>query len=215
MAVPLASTSTDVKKFDPKFPATELVKNLQNEIAQAQVKTLSRLANLSVPVVGATAKSGSLDAAIEGVLAHGETTLFFGQVFSLFQKGLLTREELDQRLIQWAMKIPELRGKFDELPENIRTCVDKFKDCDLSQEDYASVAEGFQRPPTAATAKKIENLKTAWEKQFNVDQGIKYSNVVEKNGDKVMYVDNFAFENWGETVRNTPAVNPSRNLIDE
>jgi len=108
------------------------------------------------------------------------------------------------------MKIPELKGKFDELPENIRTCVDKFKDCDLSQEDHVSVAEGFKCPPTAATAKKIENLRTAWEKQFSEDKGNKYSDVVEKNGDKVMYVDNFAFENWGQTVKNTPAVNPAR-----
>ncbi len=76
------------------------------------------------------------------------------------------------------MKIPELKGKFDELPENIRTCVDKFKDYDLSQDDHVSVAEGFKRPPTAATAKKIEKLRTAWEKQFNEDKGIKYSNVV-------------------------------------
>ncbi len=74
MAVPLASTSNDVKNFDPKFPAA--VKNLQKEIEQAHVKTLSRLANLSVPVVGVTAKSASLDAAIERVLNHGETTLF-------------------------------------------------------------------------------------------------------------------------------------------
>ena len=210
MTVPLASTSNDVKKFDPKFPAAELVKDLENEIEQAHVKTLSHLVNLSVPVVGATAKSASLDAAIEKVLAHGETTLFFGQVFSLFQKGLLTREELDQRMINWLMKIPELKGKFDELPENVRACVDQFKDADLSQEDHVLVAEGFKCPPTASTEKKIEKLRTAWEKQFNEDKGMKYSTVVEKNGDKVMYVDEFAFENWGETVKNTPSVNPAR-----
>jgi hypothetical protein len=206
----VASTSNSVKKFDPKFPAAELVKNLQNEIEKAHVKTLSNLVNLSVPVIGATAKSASLDATIERVLAHGETTLFFGQVFSLSQKGLLTREELDQRLINWAMKIPELKGKFEELPEDVRACVDKFKDCDLSQENHVSVAQGFKPPPTAATAKKIEILRTAWEKQFNEDKGIKYLTVVEKNGDKVMYVDEFAFENWGQTVKNTPAVNPVR-----
>src|SRR5436305_1340369 len=107
-----ASTSNDVKKFDPKFPAAELVKTLQTEIEQAQVKTLSRLANLSVPIVGGTAKSASIDAAIEGVLAHGETTLLFRQIFSLFQNGSLTGEELAQRLINWALKIPGLKEKF-------------------------------------------------------------------------------------------------------
>ena len=208
MAAPVESTSDGVQNFDPKFPAAELVKNLQSEVEQAHVKTLSHLVNLSVPVVGGTAKSASIDAAVEKVLAHGETTMFFGEVFSLFQKGSLTREELDQRLVNWLLKIPELKGKFDDLPENIRACVDQFKDCDLKQEDPVPLPNGFKPPPTAATAKKIEKLKTAWEEQLKIDKGLKYPDVVEKDGNNVMYVEKFVFENWGETIENTPAVNP-------
>jgi len=202
--------TTDVpsgpRKFDPKFPAAELVKSLDSEIGQAQVKTLSRLANLSTPVLGGTAKPEFIDAAIEKVLEHGETTVLFGQLFSLFHKGALTREDLDQRLLNWALKIPALKGKFDELPQETRAAVDQFKDSDLNQENHVRLSSGFKTPLSSSTTKKIATLKAAWQRQFDIDKGLAYPDVVENNGEKVKYVDKLAFENWGETIKNTPAV---------
>jgi|SRR5271170_4533695 len=195
-----------IRKFDPKFPAAELVKNLESEIGQAQVKTLSRLANLSVPVLGRTADPESIESAIEKVLAHGETTVFFGQLFSLLHKGALIREDLDQRLVKWALKIPGLKEKFDELPEGTRKVVDQFKDSDLTQENPVPLSSGFKIPLSSSTAKKIATVREAWQRQFDIDKGLAYPEIVENNGEKVKYVDKFSFENWGETIKNTPAV---------
>lgn len=200
------STGSGTQKFDPQFPAAKLVKDIESEIEQAQVKTLSRLANLSVPVVGRTAQPESIESAIEKVLAHGETTVLFGQLFSLFNKGALTREDLDQRLVNWALKIPGLKEKYDELPDETRRCVDQFKDSDLSQENPVPLSGGFKYPHSSSTIKKIASLKAACQKQFDSDKGLTYPDIVENNGDKVMYVEKFAFENWGETIKNTPAV---------
>jgi len=199
-------TSVAAQNFDPLYPAAELVKNINSEIEQAQVKTLSRLANLSVPVIGRTAHPESIESAIEKVLAHGETTVLFGELFSLFHKGGLTREDLDQRLVNWALKIPGLKEKFDELPEETRKCVDQFKDSDLSQDNPVPVSSGFKYPPSSSTSKKIANLKAAWQKQFELDKGLTYPDIVESDGEKVMYVEKFTFENWGETIKNVPAV---------
>ena len=96
--------------------------------------------------------------------------------------------------------------KFDELPENVRACVDHFKDCDLSKTDPLPLAHGFKLPPITATAKKMKKLKAAWEEQYKLDQGTKYPNIVGKNGDRVLYVEKAVFENWRQTVENTPAV---------
>ena len=206
MASTNVSRSDGASKFDPKFPAAELVKSLESEIEQAQVKTLSRLANLSVPVAGRTAPAESIHSTIEKVLAHGETTLLFGQLFSLSNKGVLTREDLDQRLVNWAMKIPGLKERFDELPNEVRRCVDQFKDSDLGQENPVPLSNGFKHPLSSSTAKKIANMKEAWLRQFDIDKGLAYPHIVENNGEKVMYVEKVAFENWGETIKNTPAV---------
>ena len=201
-----AVPSDGAQKFDPKFPAAELVKSIQSEIDQAQVKTLSRLANLSVPVIGRTAHPESIDSAIEKVLVHGETTVLFGQLFSLFHKGTLTREDLDQRLVNWALKIPGLKEKFDELPDETRKAVDQFKDSDLSQENPVPLSSGFKTPLTSSTAKKIATLKAGWQRQFDLDKGLAYPDIVENNGEEVKYVDKLIFENWGQTIKNTPAV---------
>jgi len=204
-----AVPSTGAQQFDPNFPAADLVKNIQSEIDQAQVKTLTRLANLSVPVLGRTAHPESIDSAVEKVLAHGETTVLFGQLFSSFHKGTLTREDLDQRLVNWALKIPGLKEKFDELPNETRKAVDQFKDSDLGQNNPVPLSSGFKTPPSSSTAKKIATLKAAWQKQFDVDKGLAYPDIVENNGEKVKYVDKLTFENWGETIKNTPAVHLS------
>ena len=206
MATANVSDNDGVQKFDPKFPAVELVKNIQSGLEQAQVKTLSRLANLSVPVIGRTAHPESIDSAIQKVLTHGETTVLFGQLFSSINKGILDRKDLDQRLVNWALKIPGLKEKFDGLPEDVRGCIDQFKDSDLGQDNPVPLSNGFKHPLSSSTTKKIAALKAAVKQQFDIDKGLTYPTVVENNGEKVMYVEKFAFENWGETIKNTPAV---------
>jgi hypothetical protein len=201
------TSNSTVPAFDPKFPAADLVKTLRTNIEKAHLQSLNHLANLSVPVAGGTAKPNDIDTAVQQVLAHGETTLFFGTTFSLLQTGQLTREELDQRMVNWAMKMPGLKDKFDELPDDIKSHVGQFKDCDLSQKEPFQLKE-FKTPLSPTTLKRRSQLKKALEEQFKLDQGMKYSGILEKNGDKVLYVEDFKFENWGETVANKPSVNP-------
>ena len=213
MATNIAQGNDGDQKFDPKFPAVQLVKDIQSGLDEAQVKTLGRLANLSVPVVGHTAHSESIDAAIQKVLAHGETSVLFGQLFSGAHNGTLTREDLDQRLVSWAFKIPALKEKIEGLPEDARQCIHQFKDSDLQQDQPVPLSAGFKRPISSSTAKKIAVQKAAWQRQFDLDKGLAYPNVVENTGQKVMYVEKLVFENWGETIKNTPAVE-SRHCFD-
>ena len=200
-----ALPATNASTFDPQFPATEEVKKIKADSEQAQVRTLSRIANLSVPVAGGTAKPDSLDATIEQIVAHGETTLFFGNVFSLFQKGQLTRRELDQRLVNWVLKVPGLRQKFDELPQNMKEFVVQFGKSDLSAEEPIQVvAQKF--PSNSAIMKQTTTLTKALEAQLQIDKGEKYPDVLENDGSRVKYVQDFKFVNWGETLANTPSV---------
>ena len=192
-------------KFDPKFPATELVSNIKKEAEQAHINTLSRLANLSIPVLGATAKSSQLVDTLEQILLYADTTKFFGDALSLFQQGSLTREDLDQRLIEWAFKMPGLKEKFDDLPPIVKSCVEQFRNHNL-QKGTLPTAKGFKIPPSPSTAQKSANLKAMWEAQLQVDHGEKFPSIVEKDGSKVAYVEKLLFKNWGETVENTPAV---------
>lgn len=200
------NASTAKVEHDLKFPATDVIKKVEANAKQVHIDILKNLANLSLPVIGGTAEPSTVDAAIEQVKAHEETTRFFSEVFALQKKGTLIREEFDKRIVNWLLNIPELKEKFDELPEDVRTCVDEFKDSDLSADNPVPHAVDFKLPPSSSTAKKISKLKAALEEQRNADQWTKYPNIVEKNGDKVAYVEKFPFENWAETVANAPAV---------
>ena len=184
--------------FDPNFPAAALVKKLQKDAEKTHVDALIHLANLSVPVLGATAKPDAIDAAVEQTLASGLTTEFFSKAFAMAQSGTLTREELDQRMINWALKMPELRDKFNDLPDNVKTVVEEFRKCDLSQ-GLPAAAE-FKMPASPYAAKKMEGLTANLGKTGN------YPGVVENTGEPVQYVDKAQFVNWGETVKNIPAV---------
>lgn len=206
MATNIAQGNDGDQKFDPKFPAVQLVKDIQSGLDEAQVKTLGRLANLSVPVVGHTAHSESIEAAIQKVIAHGETSVLFGQLFAAAHNGTLTREDLDQRLVNWAFKIPALKEKIEGLPDEARQCINQFKDSDLQQEHPVPLSAGFKLPVSSSTAKKVAVQKAAWERQFDLDKGLAYPTVVENTGQNVLYVEKLVFENWGETIKNTPAV---------
>jgi hypothetical protein len=190
------------------FPGTKLVQDIRKQAKDSHVRTLKRLANLSVPVVGASVQRDTLNDTIDEFRAHGATTTLFGELFALFQRGELSREELDQRLINWGMTMPGLREKFDELPKNVRECVEEFRRVDLKKEWKVKGAEGFKLPMNLATVRKSKALKEAWEGHVSAGQSGKYTTVVENSGEPVAYVDKFPFENWGETSRGTPAVHP-------
>jgi hypothetical protein len=206
------STSVAKKNFDPKFPAANLVETIHKDAQQAHVQTLSRLANLATPVIGKTAEPNAIEATIDQVLAHAETTKFFGELFSLAHKGILTREEADQRLVNWSLKIPGMKEKYDELPDNLKSDVDRFKDHDLTQE-FVPTAVGAKFRPDPNVERTSAKMKAMWEEQFKLDKGEKYPDILEKDGTRVVYVEKMLFENWGETVKNTPAVFSSREVF--
>jgi hypothetical protein len=199
-----APAPTSAAKFDPHFPAMAEVSQIDKELATATQKSLERIANLSIPVVGQTAKSETLDSAIEGVLTHGQTITFFGDLFSRFQEGNLSREEVDQKLVNWAILVPGIKEKFDDLPSDVRGLVEDYRNADLNKlDDIRTKAEKFEVQPSIGTQKKMAVLNDAW--SANTAQK-KYPSVVEQDGSPVVYVEKETFENWGQTVRNKPAV---------
>ena len=199
-------------KFDPNFPAAAEVKGLQGDVRTAHVKSLTRLATLSIPVAGQTAKADDLQATIDEVHAHGTTISFFADLFERSYQGKLGREELDQGLIDWAMKMPGMKQKFDELPDEVRRTVEAFKDADLHQE-FDPKKHGFARPETSRSTKKVAEMRTLFAEQVRADGGKGYPTVVEKDGSPVQYVNKAVFENWGQTVKNTPAVKSHRIVV--
>src|SRR5436190_2867832 len=185
-----------------KLSVAESVAKVQKQTRQAHIRNLSRLANLSTQVIGGESSSPhkssehSISSTVEEILAHGATTTFFGEIFALIQKRELTREELDQKLISWLLKLPALKEKVEGLPEDVRKHVEEFGQWDFSSTEKLRV-QGFRRP-TPAAARKCAGLKAAWEEQYEVDGGNGYRGVVENNGDTVMYVEHSVFQNWGD-----------------
>lgn len=178
--------------------SNESVVKLQKQFRQAHLRNFGRLATLSTQVIE---KPSAFDA--EDILAHGATTTFFGEIFSLIQRNELTREELDQRLMNWILRVPAIKEKYNTLPENVRRYVEEFRYADIKK--LRMEATGFRRP-TPVAARKCTGLREAWEEQLKLDGGKKFSEVVENNGEIVAYVEKAVFKNWGETVRSTPAV---------
>jgi hypothetical protein len=199
------TTGTATTTSNPNLPATE-------EAERAHVETLKRIANLLTSGAGRTATSDSIDATTDQVRAHDETTKFFTELHSRSQEGTLTREEVNQRWMNWALEIPGMREKYDDLPDNLKAYVDQFKSHDLTTEFVSSVGP-MKFPPKIATAKKIAQLKAMLDEQYKLDKGERYPNIVENNGDKVAYVEKLGFENWGETVKNTPSVRSHLSLL--
>jgi len=206
-----SSDKKDAKpKFDPKFPAAAELKSLHQKQISSHTDSLSLLADLSIPVVGQTAKPSAIDNTLADVRAQGDTITFFSDIFTRYHQtgGKLSREELDQKLINWAMKVPGLKEKFDDLPDPVQKLMNDFKDADLSQDGdvWRGKAKGFKLPCSPRMAMKMSKLQQMWDEQVKVDGGKKYDGVVEADGTAVLYVEKFPFENWGETVKNTPAV---------
>lgn len=63
--------------------------------------TLSLLVDLSIPVVGQTAKPSVIAHTLAYVRTQGETINFFGDLFERYQQtsGKVSHEELDQKLV--------------------------------------------------------------------------------------------------------------------
>jgi hypothetical protein len=128
----------------------------------------------------------------------------FSDILSRSQQGQIPREELDQRLLNWVLEVPGMKEKADELSPEMRGLVDKFSAHDLK--DPFVVDHGVTYPAHPATAKKTAHLKAALEAQFKIDGCEKFPSIVENTGKRVEYVERTAFENWGETIKNTPSV---------
>ena len=190
--------------LEGKKNGTDIVTTLQ----KAHVRHLSRLANLSVPVIGGTTTAATFGSTVDEILAHGATTTLFGEIFSLIQKDELTREELDQKLLNWVLRVPGVQAKYEKLPKDIRQCVEEFRGLGGKARDRIPGIKGFKKPMTLVQARKVEGIKRAWREQCTIDGGRKYSEIVENTGEPVMYVENLVFKNWGETVESTPAVPP-------
>ena len=203
MATPATMATATTNGHPLEFPGAKLVQNIRSQALSSHVRTLTRLANLSVPVVDPTATSSSIDNTIDEIRTHAKTTSIFGEILAGAQKKQLTREELDLKLLNWAMEVPGLREKFDELPENVRQCVDEFR-----TGNGVPSAKGFKIPPNLATAKKNAALKAAWDGHVNAGEKDKYPTVVENTGEPVAFVEKLGFENWGQTSRSNPAVHP-------
>jgi hypothetical protein len=204
MATPAVNGTTQT------YPDTKFAHDLGKQAQRAHGRTLSRLANLSVSTNAASIQPATLNATIDEFHSHGVTATVFSDIFLLFQKGQLSREELDQRLINWGLTIPGLKEKFDELPDVVKKCVDEFVKVDLKSGKTAygvPSASEFKLPTNLKTARKCAALKAAWEDKVKKGEGKEYPSIVENTGEPVPYVDKFAFENWGETSRGTPAVN--------
>jgi hypothetical protein len=194
------------KNDQTKFPAGQLVSKLFQQTRASHIRSLNRLANLSVPVIGGTATPTDLKNTVEEVLAHGATTSLFGELFSGTVEGRVKREEFDQKLINWIFQVPELRRKISDLEPEVQNYIEEFRKTDLSVQSMN--VEGFQRPLSGNCGRKVGRIKVAWEEQFKIDGGRKYSGILEGNGDPVIYIEKIVFENWGETVENIPAVSP-------
>jgi len=173
---------------------------LQKQVRQAHLNHFTRLAKLTTQVIETPSRVD-----VEEILAYGATTTFFGEIFALIQRNELTREELDQRLINWILRVPAIKEKFDTLPESVRGHVEEFRFADTK--NGRMEIKGFRRP-TPFAARKSAGLRDGWEEQLKLDGGKKFSEIVENNGDAVVYVERAVFRNWGDTVENTPAVCP-------
>ena len=198
-----------------KSSGEEIIDTLHKQTRRAHVRNLSRLANLTTPVLQGSVKRDSIDSTVEEILAHGATTTFFGEIFSLIQRHEISREELDQKLVNWVLRVPNVKEKFNALPTEIRRHVEGFRDRDLSADGVGIVGQGFKKPMSFATARKCAELRDAWEKQYQMDGGRKFIEVVENSGEPVRYIEKVLFKNWGETVENTPAVCAFGSLSDD
>jgi len=206
----MAVTASGTRVLEKRTQTAELKKNgtkdMVTTLQNAHVRNLSRLANLSVPVMGGTTTAATFGSTVEEILAHGATTTLFGEIFSLIQRDELTREEVDQKLVNWVLRVPGVQARYDKLPEDIKECIEEFKSSGGKARDRIPRTKGFKKPMSPISARRVEGMKLAWKEQCKLDGGQKYPGIVENTGEPVIYIEKLQFKNWGETVESTPAV---------
>src|SRR5271169_6618345 len=107
-----------VLKTTSTLSIADSVFKVQKQTRQAHIRNLSRLANLSTQViVGESSPHKSSEYSISSTVE---------EILALIQKKELTREELDQKLINWLSKLPALKEKIAGLPEDVRNHVEEF-----------------------------------------------------------------------------------------
>lgn len=179
---------------------------LRKETRQAHINTLTRIAQFTTHLARHTESPDQVKSHNDDLIAHAETAKVWGEIFELYSSGQFGREEIIQKLLQWCLAVPGLKEKFEELPHLIKSYINEFRNADLRDHEKLPKMEGFRMPASPASVKKAERLKAAVREQCKIDEGRKYTNVLENDGRPVAYVDRAVFENWGETVNNTPAV---------
>lgn len=223
MATATGTSSSQANGTTGKDKPTKDGDAIIEQTRKAHADTLQALTTLLGPLsaTASTSKQPSsipkdtLSTAVDEVQSHAATTTFFGDLFSLIQqKGdNVSRHEIDQKLLNWGLAIPGVKEKLAALPPDLATSVEHFHKSDVSTlketgEGVTWLPEGFQRPMNPKSYKKYTAVRKAWEAQNKRDGGKKYDPVVEKDGTPVKYVEDLLFENWGDTVVNTPGVPP-------
>ena len=213
----MAVTASGTRVLEKRGQTEQLKKNgtttdTITTLQKAHVRNLSRLVNLSVPVMGGTT-AATFGSTVEEIIAHGATTTLFGEIFSLIQKDELTREELDHKLVNWVLRVPGVQARYDKLSEDMKRCVEEFKVWGGKARDRIPGTGGFKKPMSPVSARRLEGMKLAWQEQCKVDGGKKYPGIVENTGEPVIYVEKLVFKNWGETVESTPAVPSHTKLV--
>jgi len=191
---------------------TANLSKVQNATRQSNVRNLSRLANLSTQIISGDSHRTPADethSTVDEILSHGATTTFFGEILALIQAGELTREELDQKLLNWILTIPGARKKFERFEEGTKGYIQEFKGADLRKgKGVSTMGDRFKRPNTLRVHRCVQELQDSYNEQLKIDGGKAYPSVVESDGSPVRYVNKKTFENWGDTVETKPSVHP-------
>jgi len=193
--------------------ATANLSKVQKATRQSHVHNLSRLATLSTQIISSDSPRTPPDdthSTVDEIISHGATTTFFGETLALVQAGELTREELDQKLLNWILTIPGARKQFERFEGGTKKYVREFQKADLRKgKGVSTVGVRFNRPQTLKIHHCVQALQDSYAEQLKIDGGKMYPSVVENDGRPVRYIKNQTFENWGSTVETKPSVHPA------
>ena len=216
------SGNGDSEKYIPKKPHPTHTNRLQRPARLSGSTSTTASSKSSGTTISPPMAKEQLSKAAHDILSPEPTTTFFREMFDFIQdKGKdLTKLEVDQKLVNWGLAIPGVKEKLATFPPDVQNSVEQFRTADVSTlQDIDSLGfsqgavgptfvHGFRRPMNPKSHRKFEKIRRAWEGQLKIDGGKKYVSIVENNGSPVKYVDKLMFENWGDTVENTPAVLP-------
>ena len=193
--------------------ATANLSKVQKATRQSHIHNLSRLATLSTQIISSDSPHTPPDethSTVDEIISHGATTTFFGEILALIQAGELTREELDQKLLNWILTIPGARKTFERFDSRTKGHIQEFRRADLRKgKGDSTVGVRFKRPHTLKIHHCVQELRDSYEEQLKIDGGKLYPSVVENDGRPVRYINKKTFQNWGDTVETKPSVHPA------